>query len=281
MSDLATNKASSTVTRRTNDSDRLVRYRHWAVTPLDGPPRISVVIPAYNEEIRILPTIGAIATHMSSLGEPWELIVSDDGSRDSTRALVTDLGLVNGRVIEAPANGGKGSAVRRGVQAARGEYILFADADQATPIEQFELLFEPLRTGQADLAIGSRSRSGAAVAGKSWKRRALSAGLRHLVRLGFGLPYEDTQCGFKLFTRSAAERLFDVQQIEGFSFDLELLFVADRAGLRVHEVPVRWFDSPGSTVDGGRDSIRFLRDLARIRLYAARGRYRDPVGPPT
>lgn len=262
-------------------SDELGRYRKWATTPLNIDPVISVVIPAYNEEQRILPTIGAIASHLCSRGEPWELIISDDGSTDRTRQIVDELGLANTRVIETAVNTGKGGAVRRGVQAARGDYILFADADQATPIEQFGLLFDPVRSGEADIAVGSRAANGSDVIGKSHGRRLLSEGLRHIVRIGFGLSHHDTQCGFKLFSRDAADRLFSVQQINGFSFDLELLFVASRSGLRVTEVAVRWFDSPGSTVQGGRDTVRFLRDLGRIRLNEALGRYGGARRPTT
>lgn len=260
-------------------SDQLDRYRHWATTPLNGAPVISVVIPTYNEQERILPTIGAIASHLCHLGRPWELIVSDDGSSDATRRLVQQLGLANTKVIETDANTGKGGAVRRGVQAAGGDFILFADADQATPIEQFELLFTPVASGAADVAIGSRAASGADVTGKSLARRMMSGGLRGLVRFGFGLSYEDTQCGFKLFSREAADRLFSAQRIEGFSFDLELLYIASHSGIRVTETPVRWFDSPGSTVNGGRDTLRFLRDLSRIRLHAALGHYNETKSP--
>jgi dolichyl-phosphate beta-glucosyltransferase len=265
----------------TSGSGELERYRTWATTPLGVDPVISVVIPAFNEEERILPTIGAIASHLCSRGEPWELIISDDGSSDRTREIVGELGLANTRVIEAGVNTGKGGAVRRGVQAARGQYILFADADQATPIEQFGLLLDPVLSGEADIAVGSRAATGADVIGKSRGRRLLSEGLRHIVRIGFGLSHHDTQCGFKLFSRDAADRLFSVQRINGFSFDLELLFIASRSGLRVTEVAVRWFDSPGSTVQGGRDTVRFLRDLGRIRLNEALGRYGGACRPTT
>ncbi|MDH3302423.1 MAG: glycosyltransferase family 2 protein [Acidimicrobiia bacterium] len=256
--------------------DQLERYRHWATTPLKVDPVLSVVIPAYNETQRILPTIGAVVSHVCSLEPSWELIISDDGSSDGTRRIVRELGLVNLKVVETPTNTGKGGAVRRGVQAARGEFILFADADQATPIEQLELLLGPVKTGEADIAVGSRRAGGADVRGRSLGRRILSDGLRRLVKLGFGLSHGDTQCGFKLFSRDAAERLFAVQRIDGFSFDLELLYIASRVGLRVVDVPVRWFDSPGSTVNGGRDTLLFLVDLGRIRLNEALGRYRDP-----
>lgn len=254
------------------------KYRHWATTPLADEPAVSVVIPTYNEEWRIVPTIGAVASHMSERGQAWELIVSDDGSTDSTRRLVSGLDLVNLRLLEAEANTGKGGAVRRGVAAARGRHILFADADQATPIEQFDRLLAELMAADADVAIGSRGAEGATEENKSLFRRMLSGGLRQIVRVAFRLPYRDTQCGFKLFTAEAAHQLFAVQRIDGFSFDLEVLFIARKAGLQVIEVPVEWIDAPGSTVDGGRDALRFLRDLPRIRWNGLRGRYRVQSG---
>ena len=248
-------------------------YHRWARTALVERPRISVVIPAYNEEVRILPTVGAIALHMSQRGEPWELVVADDGSRDGTVALLQQLGWANLRVLVAERNGGKGSAVRRGMLAARGDYILFADADQSTPIEQFDQLLGTIVDGGHDLAIGSRAVTGAAVSNKSLLRRTLSAGLRTVVRAGFGLRIADTQCGFKLFTAAAAHRLFDLQVIDSFSFDLEVLYLAERTGLRTAEVPVEWIDAPGSTVEAGKVSLQFLVELVKIRIHDLRGRY--------
>jgi len=149
----------------------LPAYRRWAATPALEPIEYSVVIPAHNEAERILPTVGAIATHMSSLGKSWELIVADDGSTDETVALLEELELVNMHVLRAEANGGKGSAVRRGMFAARGQVILFADADQSTPIEQFDDLVSRIDDGY-DVAIGSRSVDGATVTNKSLMRNS-------------------------------------------------------------------------------------------------------------
>ena len=251
----------------------LADYRTWAATPLDGRPELSVVIPTYNEEWRILPTIGAIATHVSSMGMPWELIIADDGSTDSTLQLVSDLGLVNLKALKAEANGGKGSAVRRGIKAARGSYILFADADQSTPIEQLDTLLAPVRTGEVDITIGSRAAVGADVQSKSMLRKVLSAGLNQLVRTVFPIDIQDTQCGFKLFSQHAASTLFDRTLIDGFSFDLEVLYLAHKCGFEVREIPVEWLDAPGSTVDPGRVALGFLRDLALIRRNDLAGKY--------
>lgn len=248
------------------------KYRTWATTPNVGKPTLSVVIPTYNEEWRILPTVGAIASFVSSIDFEWELIVSDDGSTDDTLALIRNLELANLRLLETARNTGKGGAVRRGVEAAAGDLILFADADQATPIEQLPALVDAIDKG-ADIAIGSRSHDDASVENKSLARKLLSGGLQAFVRLGFRLPYKDTQCGFKLFTAEAAKRLFSVQVIEGFSFDLELLYIAQRSGMAITEVPVEWHDAPGSTVDGGRDALKFLGDMPLILSNGVRGKY--------
>jgi len=250
-------------------------YRHWAQHQLTESPRYSIVIPAYNESERILPTIGAIATFMCSLGHPWELLVADDGSTDDTVKLLTGLNLANMHVLVAEQNGGKGSAVRRGVLRASGDIILFADADQSTPIEQFPKLLRELEAG-ADVVIGSRSAGGATVANKSVARKVFSKGLNVLARVGLGVPFADTQCGFKMFTRKAAHHLFQHQLIDEFSFDLEILFLAGRNNMSVVEVPVEWIDAPGSTVDAAKVAVEFLRDMSVLRWNDLRGRYRQP-----
>lgn len=247
-------------------------YRKWAETPIGEPPVTSVIVPAYNEEFRIVPTIGAIATHMSKSGQPWELIVADDGSTDTTVQLVRDLGLVNLRLLEADANGGKGKAVRRGMQAARGQYLLFADADQSTPIEQLDALMAKIHEGN-DVVVGSRGAEGAEEASKSLLRHVMSGGLRMIAQLIYRVGVSDTQCGFKLFTRKAALDLFGRQQIDGFSFDLEVLYLARKLDYSVAEVPVEWIDAPGSTVDPVKVALQFLRDLVVIRTNDLRGRY--------
>ena len=247
-------------------------YRRWVTEKSTVPPRVSVVIPAYNEEWRILPTVGAIATHMCSRGEPWELIIADDGSTDTTVSLLQDLRFPNMTVLVAAKNTGKGDAVRRGILAARGEFILFADADQSTPIEQFDRLMEKIDAGY-DVVVGSRAAAGAAVSGKSALRKVLSRGLHLMVSVGFGIEIADTQCGFKLFTAPAARSLFNLQVVDGFSFDLEVIYLAGRLGLSTAEVPVEWIDAPGSTVDAAKVSLQFVADLVRIKVHDLRGGY--------
>lgn len=248
-------------------------YATWKATPNSGVPHLSVVIPAYNEEERIVPTIGAIAAYICGLGFPWELIVADDGSRDGTATLIEGLELANLRLLAATHNGGKGSAVRRGVMAARGRFILVADADNSTPIEELGKLLHKVEHEGYDIAIGSRAAAGAEEAHRTIMRRVFSGGLRLLVRYGLRIGVRDTQCGFKLFTHAAAQRLHGAQTMMGFSFDLEILYLAARLGYRVVEVPVAWVDAPGSKVDAVREVRRFLHDLLTIKLNDLRGIY--------
>ena len=250
-----------------------IDYEQWKTTPNTGEPYLSIVIPAYNEEIRIVPTIGAIASHVSDLGFPWELIIADDGSKDDTVKLVQELGFVNLRLLVAEKNGGKGSAVRRGILAARGRYVLFDDADNSTPIEEVSRLLHELEQGKYDVAVGSRAAEGSQEAKRTMLRRLMSGTLRWIVQNVFSIGVQDTQCGFKLFTREAAHRLYGAQTIVGFSFDLEILYLAHKFGYRIAEVPVAWVDSPGSKVDTTKEAQRFLRDLMKIKVNDWRGTY--------
>lgn len=161
-----------------------------------------------------------------------------------------------------------------------GGLVLFADADQSTPIEQFDRLAARVAEG-FDVVVGSRAIAGAAVSNKSLGRRILSGGLHVLVSRVFGIQVADTQCGFKLFTAPAAQRLFSTQVVDGFSFDLEVLYLAHKLGYRVAEEPVDWYDAPGSTVDAMKVTLQFLRDLVRIRFLDLRGAYREQRRRPT
>lgn len=247
-------------------------YAQWKTKPITEQPYLSIIIPAYNESERIVPTIGAIAAHVSEFGYPWELIVADDGSRDGTPDLVEELHLANLNLLRAERNGGKGSAVRLGVFAARGKRILFTDADNSTPIEEISKLMTKLDEGY-ELAIGSRAALGAQEAKRTAIRRIVSAGLRSMVRTLFRIGVRDTQCGFKLFSAMAAQRLCQAQTIDGFSFDLELIYLAAKAGYRIAEVPVNWIDAPGSKVQVSREMRRFLKDLIKIKINDLRGSY--------
>lgn len=248
-------------------------YEEWKSTPLTEMPILSIIVPTYNEEERIMPTIGAIASHISDMGIPWELIVADDGSSDQTVTLVKSADFANLRLLEAVVNGGKGSAVRRGVLEAQGQYVLFVDADNSTPIEEIEKLLGKVRDEGYDVAVGSRAAAGADEANKSLKRRILSNGLRLITNGIFRIGVKDTQCGFKMYRWEAARRLHRTQTLMGFSFDLEILYLASKFGYRVAEVPVQWIDAPGSKVDGMKEARRFIRDLLKIKLNDLRGHY--------
>jgi dolichyl-phosphate beta-glucosyltransferase len=247
-------------------------YLRWKTEPFRGQPYLSIVIPAYNESERIVPTIGAIAAYVCSLGQPWELLIADDGSKDDTVALCNELALANLRVLVAPQNGGKGSAVRRGMLAAAGEVVLFADADNSTPIEELGAMLLKIDAGY-DVVVGSRAANGAQEAHRSLLRRTMSKTLRGMIRPVFNLQVSDTQCGFKLFRRQVAQRLFGAQTIMGFSFDLEILYLASKWGYRIAEQPVAWVDAPGSKVDSAKEIKRFLKDMARIKLNDFKGVY--------
>ena len=248
-------------------------YEHWKTAPITEEPYLSIVIPAYNEAIRIIPTIGAIASHISSLGFPWELIIVDDGSTDETVTLIRDLEFANLKLLIAEQNGGKGSAVQRGMLAAQGKYILFDDADNSTPIEEITKLLSKLEIEKFDVAVGSRAASGAEEAKRTAIRRLMSWTLRSMVKNLFKIGVRDTQCGFKLFSKPVARHLYSIQTIKGFSFDLEILYLAAKYGYRIAEIPVAWVDSPGSKVDPVREIKRFLKDLSHIKINDWRGVY--------
>jgi len=248
-------------------------YTSWKTTPIRGDILLSIVIPAYNEEIRILPTIGAITSHVSDLKIAWELLIADDGSKDKTVQLVEEQNFANVQILKAPKNAGKGNAVHRGVLAARGRYILFADADNSTPIEEIGKFLNKLQDEGYDIAVGSRAAAGAEEGHKSFLRHLLSWGLRWIVHTLFRIGVRDTQCGFKMYTRAAAQRLHQAQTIMGFSFDLEILYLASKWGYRIAEVPVTWVDAPGSKVDTAKEVRRFVRDLFLIKWNDLRGVY--------
>jgi dolichyl-phosphate beta-glucosyltransferase len=237
----------------------------------------SVVIPAYNEARRILPCLQAIAAYMGRRSLSYEIIVVDDGSHDDTAMLVERIGTQNPRVrlIRLPCNSGKGAAVRTGIQAAQGELQLFADADGATPIQELERLEVAMSAG-ADLAIGSRTLASRDSRYRVQARlhRTLLGNLfnRIVRRLGIR-DIHDTQCGFKLFRKPAARDLFTVARIDGYGFDLELLFVAQLRGYRIVEVPINWTDQPGSKVRVFRDGLAMMREMLAVRRNNAGGLY--------
>ena len=246
-------------------------YITWRDQPVPLNPDLTIVIPTYNESARIVPTIASIVAHLAIRPESFEIIVSDDGSTDGTPDLVRNMGMRNVIVLAPGINRGKGAAVRAGVAASGGRLILFSDADLSTPIREIDAIIDA--ADSADVVIGSRGTVGSEEAEKSTIRRLTSWGARKVTRLGLGLDLADTQCGFKLFRREAAMRIYSAQTIMGFSFDLEILYLAAKLNYRIAEQPVQWVDAPGSKVDTTKEAQRFLRDLVRIKMNDLRGVY--------
>ena len=235
-------------------------------------PRLSVVIPAYNEERRLPASLGRIRAFLAARGDRFEIVVADDGSRDATATVAAAEGGPAARVLRGESNRGKGHAVRRGMLAARGERRLMTDADLSTPIEELASLETRLDQG-SDVAIGSRAVRGARIEVRQNPfRETAGRAFNVLVRLLLLPGIRDTQCGFKLFTARAAQASFERVRLHGFCFDVEALYVARRLGLRLAEVPVVWRNDAATRV-GGLSGARAFFDLVRIRLNAARGRY--------
>ncbi len=229
---------------------------------------LSLIIPAYNEAGRLPPYLGVVREHLDRrYPDAYEVVVVNDGSSDGLRDVLEPLaadwpGL---NVIEHATNRGKGAAVRTGMLAARGELLLFADADGATPIDEEEILCKAVRDG-ADVAIGSRYVRETDVT----RRRTFSRGLAGRTFAAFarrllGISVRDTQCGFKMFRRDAGRKLFSAAEETGYLFDLELLVLADRFGLKVVEVPVNWSDIPGGNLNPVRELPRIMLQLRRLR----------------
>jgi len=231
-------------------------------------PRLSVIVPAYNEETRIGATLQRMVAYLEERGESFELIVVSDGSTDNTNAVVNKIAEahVQLRLLTYSPNRGKGYAVRVGMLAATGERVLFSDADLATPIEEVEKLSEALDKG-CDIAIGSRDTIGSElIRRQSFVREMGGRFFNQLVQLIAVPGIHDTQCGFKLFTRRAVQTIYPRCQIDHFAFDVEVLFLARKYGFRISEIPVRWAHQEGSKVRFVRDAIRMLKTLFRIRF---------------
>jgi glycosyltransferase involved in cell wall biosynthesis len=238
------------------------------------PPKVSIVVPAYNEAVRIGETLHKIEDFLKRM--PWsaEVIVVDDGSHDETGAVVTRMAFPGLRLIRYEPNQGKGFAVKTGVLDAAGEYVLFTDADLSAPIEQLEKLLDAAQSQQADVVIGSRAVDRSYIEKHQSRGREVGGIIFNLmVRSILWLRIHDTQCGFKLFKRAKSRMVFEKMTITGFGFDPELLFLASRARLKILELPVRWSHAEGSKIRFMRDSVRMFSDLLRIRWNQVTGRY--------
>ena len=241
-------------------------------------PQLSVVIPAYNEEKRLDRTLGRMRDYFAQTPlahDGIEIIVVNDGSTDRTTDVVhrwmNDLPCL--RLIENAGNRGKGYSVRHGILEARGVVALFTDADLSSPIEESQKLLAAIDSG-SDVAIGSRGVDRSMIVVHQSALRELAGIIfNRLVKLFTGLPFQDTQCGFKAFSRERTRIIFEQQRIEGFGFDPEILFLAERHGLRSVEVPVHWAHDAATRVRVFTDSLRMFTDLLRIRWNTLLGRY--------
>ena len=238
-------------------------------------PEVSIVIPAYNEAKRLGKTLDHVLRCARERNWHAEVLVVDDGSTDETAQVVQHWREQHHELflLENPANCGKGFSVRNGLLQAAGAVVMFTDADLSAPIEEAELLFQAIAEG-ADVAIGSRwLDKKRQTEHQPLYRRFFGRCYNRLTRTVMGLPYKDTQCGFKAFRREAAQSIFRLQTIERWGFDPEILFIAQKLGLNVVEVPVTWGHDERSRISYLRDGMHMLREMAQIRSNSLRGRY--------
>jgi glycosyltransferase involved in cell wall biosynthesis len=243
-------------------------------------PELSIVIPAYNEEQRLLPTLQRLDAFLRRQPLGYEIVVVDDGSRDGTAALVerTALTMANLRLVRQTPNRGKGAAVRVGMLAANGQIRVMCDADGSMPPEQLNALLDPIVAGKAAIAIGSRYAPGARTATPQPRYRVLWSRLCNKVIQRSLVPgVKDTQCGFKAFTAAAARELFSIARIDGWAFDLEVLALARRRGFEIAEVGVEWQDDRRSRVNPLSDMWKVIREALTIRRNLRHGVYELPA----
>jgi len=243
---------------------------------------LSVIIPAYNEESRLPLSLRKIADHLGrEPRRPAEILVVNDGSSDGTAAAARQLAHklegpnLSIRVLDNPGNHGKGYSVRHGMLEGRHDWLLFTDADLSAPIEELDKLAQAVSRGSYDVAIGSRALDRSLIGvHQPWFRETMGRIFNLAVRLSTGLPFSDTQCGFKLFRREAAHKIFSRQLLERFGFDVEILYLAKKFGFRVTEVPVRWDHVEGTKVSTLAGADAFL-DGWRVRRNDWAHKYDD------
>jgi len=243
---------------------------------------LSIVIPAYNEASRLERTLYTIVDYLHQNTVDAEIIVVDDGSADETatvaRTALEQASPLRTSVITYKSNLGKGRAVRLGLLAARGDVALFSDADLSTPISETPKLVDPILRGEFDVTFGSRALDRELIGvHQSWRREQGGRIFNAVVRIATGLPFWDTQCGFKAFRMSVCRPLVEAATVDRFGFDVELLYLAHRAGLRLKEIPVRWDHNEGSKVSVMSDSFKMVGEVGLIRKQARRGVYDQAI----
>jgi glycosyltransferase involved in cell wall biosynthesis len=242
-------------------------------------PRYSIVIPAYNESARIPKTLDSVVGCIRARGWDAEVIVVNDGSTDATAEVVRAFAATapEVRLIQNPGNRGKGYSVRAGMLQAKGKVVLFTDSDLSSPIEEAERLFAAIAQG-AEIAIGSRwLERGRQTQRQPLYRQFFGRCFNMVIRTVMGMKFADTQCGFKAFTHAAAQTVFQLQTIERWGFDPEILFIAIKRGFWIIEVPVSWAHDERSRMSSLKDGMKMLEEIAVIRWNAFRGRYDKPV----
>src|SRR5687767_218087 len=242
------------------------------------PPQLTIIVPAYNEAARLGLSLAKIVAYLNQHFDSSELIVVDDGSTDDTvgvaeRALAESQG-VSTRVIPYQPNRGKGYAVRVGLLSAGADVVLFTDADLSTPITETPKLVDPIQNGEFDVTFGSRALDRSLIGvHQPWRREQGGRLFNLIVRAATGLPFWDTQCGFKAFRMTVCRPLIESVQVDRFGFDVELIYVAHLAGLRLSEIPVRWNNDPATKISVMRDSVQMVDEVWRIRRAASQGDY--------
>ena len=252
-------------------------------------PFVSIVIPAYNEERRLPPTLAKIAEFLRSQPYTAEVLVVENGSSDRTTAVVDDVIALAAVQQEQPmrvrllhSSQGKGAAVKLGMLQAQGEYRFICDADLAMPIEEITKFLPPtLKRGSFDVAIASREAPGAVRYNEPGYRHTMGRVFNWLVRIMAVPDIQDTQCGFKMFTRDAAQTVFPLQRLDGYSFDVEVLYIARLHNLHLVEAPIHWYHQTDSRVRPLQDTINMVRELLKIRRNGRAGLYQTPAQQPT
>ncbi|MEN3368769.1 MAG: hypothetical protein V7609_912 [Verrucomicrobiota bacterium] len=234
-------------------------------------PAFSLVIPAFNEADRIGETLREALRYLQTQSSGSELIVVNDGSTDATSQIVrkvfAETGDIATKLIENSPNRGKGAAVRAGLLAATKPIGLFSDADLSTPIDEAPKLIQPIVAGEVDIAIGSRALNRRLIGNRQpWRREQAGRVFNLIVRAATGLPFWDTQCGFKAFRLDVCRPILETARTDGFGFDVELLYLAQRAQLRMREIPVRWNHHEGSKLRVIYDSFRMFREVVEVRM---------------
>jgi len=255
------------------DTDLLLNNKKLTLAFCQMTPAISIIIPAYEEEDRLGESVRKILEYIEAEKLSAELIIVDDGSKDKTaetgEAVCAEFPDLQTKVIRYDENRGKGFAIKTGLLASKADIALFSDADLSTPIEELDKLIKPIQTGEYDVTFGSRALDRSLIGThQPWRREQGGKVMNLLIKTMTGLPFYDTQCGFKAFDMKKFRPLLELMTIDRFGFDVEFLFVADHHKLRLKEIPVRWNNVEGSKVSVVRDTRRMISELSQIRRNA-------------